>query len=216
MTDKLEQTPRTRIKRHPERGHYDRDVINAILDEALVSHVGIVIEGEPYVLPMLHARSADTLYLHGSTQSRTMQALSGGTDVCVTTTLLDGLVLARSVYHHSMNYRAAVIVGRARGLTDPTEKLDAMRALVEHVMPGRWNDARQPNEGELKVTMIAAIGIDEASAKVRTGPPADAKADLTLPVWAGVIPLSLRAGDPIPDNGAVAAPDYLERFLLRD
>jgi nitroimidazol reductase NimA-like FMN-containing flavoprotein (pyridoxamine 5'-phosphate oxidase superfamily) len=212
MTE-LERTERTRIKRHPERGHYDRAVINAILDEALVSHVGLVSDGQPYVLPMLHARSGDTLYLHGSTNSRTMRALSDGVDVCVTTTLLDGLVLARSVYHHSMNYRAVVVMGKARAVDDPAEKLGAMKALVDHVMPGRWGDAREPNEGELKVTMIAALTIDEASAKVRTGPPADAKNDLQLPVWAGVIPLALTPAEPVPDNGT-QMPDYIERFLL--
>lgn len=212
MTDELERTSRTKIKRHPERGHYDRAVVNEILDEALVSHVGFVSDGQPYVIPMLHARAGDTLYLHGSTQSRAMGALSGGAGVCVTTTLLDGLVLARSVYHHSMNYRAVVIVGEAREVSDPAEKLDAMKCLVDHVMPGRWDDARNPNDGELKVTTIAALRIDEPSAKIRTGPPADAKADLSLPVWAGVIPLALTPGEPTPDNGAVM-PEYLERFL---
>jgi uncharacterized protein len=211
MTE-VERTSRTRINRHPERGHYDRAVINEILDEALVSHVGFISDAQPYVIPMLHARSGDTLYLHGSTGSRTMQALSADVDVCVTTTLLDGLVLARSVYHHSMNYRGVVVFGKARAVHDPAEKLAAMKSLVDHVMPGRWGDAREPNDGELKVTMIAALTIDEASAKIRTGPPADAKNDLSLPVWAGVIPLALTAGDPIPDNGA-ALPEYIERFL---
>jgi nitroimidazol reductase NimA-like FMN-containing flavoprotein (pyridoxamine 5'-phosphate oxidase superfamily) len=212
MSDELERTSRTKIKRHRERGNYDRAVVNAILDEALVSHVGFVDDGQPYVIPMLHARAGDTLYLHGSTQSRAMHTLTGGADVCVTTTLLDGLVLARSVYHHSMNYRAVVVVGRARQVSDPQEKLDAMKCLVDHVLPGRWDDARRPNDGELKVTTIAALQIDEASAKIRTGPPADAKSDLSLPVWAGVIPLALAPAEPIPDNGAVM-PDYLERFL---
>jgi nitroimidazol reductase NimA-like FMN-containing flavoprotein (pyridoxamine 5'-phosphate oxidase superfamily) len=208
----LERTVRTKLKRHPERGHYDRAVIDAILDEALVSHVGIVSDGQPYVVPMLHARAGDTLYLHGSTQSRTMGALSGGEDVCVTTTLLDGLVLARSVYHHSMNYRAVMVIGKARRVSDPAEKLDAMKCLVDHVLPGRWDDARKPNDGELKVTMIAALQIDEASAKIRAGHPADAKADLSLPVWAGVIPLALATGEPVPDNGT-PMPEYLTRFL---
>lgn len=212
MTDNLERTSKTTIKRHPERGHYDRAVLNSILDEALVSHVGFVSDGQPYVIPMLHARSGDTLYLHGSTGSRAMRALRNGTDVCVTTTLLDGLVLARSVYHHSMNYRAVVVLGKPRDVTDPMEKLNAMRCLVDHVLPGRWGDAREPNDGELKATMIAALAIDEASAKIRTGPPADAKDDLALPVWAGVIPLGLSRGEPIADNGA-AMPEYLRGFL---
>jgi uncharacterized protein len=212
MTDELGRTSKTAIKRHPERGHYDRAVLNSILDEALVSHVGFVSDGQPYVIPMLHARSGDILYLHGSTGSRAMRALRDGTEVCVTTTLLDGLVLARSVYHHSMNYRAVVVLGKPREITDPAEKLDAMRCLVDHVLPGRWGDAREPNDGELKATMIAALPIGEASAKIRSGPPADAKGDLSLPVWAGVIPLALTPAEPVPDNGSVI-PDYLERFL---
>jgi uncharacterized protein len=212
MTDELERTSRTRIKRHPERGHYDRSVVNSILDEALVSHVGFVSDGHPYVIPMLHARSGETLYLHGSTGSRAMRALREGLDVCVTTTLLDGLVLARSVYHHSMNYRAVVVLGKAREVTEAAEKLSAMKCLVDHVLPGRWGDAREPNDGELKATTIAALRIDEASAKIRSGPPADAEDDLELPVWAGVVPLSLRPSEPIPDNGS-GTPDYLERFL---
>jgi nitroimidazol reductase NimA-like FMN-containing flavoprotein (pyridoxamine 5'-phosphate oxidase superfamily) len=214
MTDELERTQRTRIKRHPERGSYDRATINAILDEALVSHVGFVSDDQPFVMPMLHARSDDTLYLHGSTGSRAMRALRDGSDVCVTTTLLDGLVLARSVYHHSMNYRAVAILGKPREVTDPAEKLEAMKALVDHVVPGRWGDAREPSDGELKATMIAALPIDEASAKIRTGPPTDAKDDLSLPVWAGVIPVALTPAEPIPDNGA-ALPDYLVQFLSR-
>ena len=212
MTRSVRRTGRTAVKRHPERADYDRAVVNAILDEALVSHVGFAAEGQPYVIPMLHARSDDTLYLHGSSGSRTLRALKAGVDVCVTTTLLDGLVLARSVYHHSMNYRAAVVLGIAREVTDADEKLHAMKCLVEHVLPGRWGDARQPNEGELKATMIIALPIDEASAKIRTGPPADAKDDLSLPVWAGVVPFELMRGDPLADNEA-PVPGYLERFL---
>lgn len=214
MTDELQRTARTRIRRHPERGHYDRAVVNSILDEALVSHVGFVSDGQPFVIPMLHARSGDTLYLHGSTGSRAMRALRDGSDVCVTTTLLDGLVLARSVYHHSMNYRAVVILGKPREVADTEEKLAAMKSLVDHVMPGRWGDAREPNDGELKATLIATLPIDEASAKIREGPPTDAKDDLTLPVWAGVVPLALTPAEPIPDNGAML-PEYLSRFLTR-
>ena len=187
---------RTEVKRHPERGVYDRATIDAILDEALICHVGFVVDGQPFVIPTIHARDGDTLYLHGSPASRMLRSIKAGVDVCVTVTLLDGLVLARSVYNHSMNYRSVLVLGRARELTDRAEKLRAMECVVEHVVPGRWSEARQPNEGELKGTTILALPLDEASAKVRTGPPKDFDDDLSLPVWAGVIPLDLRRGPP--------------------
>jgi hypothetical protein len=194
-------TQRTAVKRHPERGVYDRAKIDAILDEALICHVGFVSDGQPYVIPTIHARDGDTIYLHGSPGSRMLRNLAEGVDVCVTVTLLDGLVLARSVYHHSMNYRSVVVLGRAREVTDREEKLRAMRTVVEHVVPGRWDDARQPNEAELKGTTILAVSLEEASAKIRTGPPKDIEEDLTLPVWAGVIPLHLVPSAPVPDEG---------------
>lgn len=199
------------MKRHPERGAYDRGTIDAILDEALICHVGFVYEGQPYVIPTIHAREGDTLYLHGSPGSRMLRNLKQGIDVCVTATLLDGLVLARSVYHHSMNYRSAVVLGRAREITGGDEKLHAMKCVVEHVVQGRWEDARQPSEGELKGTTILALSLDEASAKVRSGGPKDDEEDLELDVWAGVIPLTLEPGPPIADND-LSVPVYAERY----
>ena len=192
---------RTTVKRHPERGAYDRDAIDAILDEALVCHVGFAIDGQPFVIPTIHARDGDVLYIHGSPGSRMLRNLRDGIDACVTVTLLDGLVLARSVYNHSMNYRSAVVLGRPREVTDPEQKLRAMRCVVEHIVPGRWDDARRPSEKEIKATTILALPLTEASAKVRTGPPTDDEEDLSLPVWAGVLPLSLRTDEPVPDNG---------------
>jgi uncharacterized protein len=193
-------TARTKVKRHPERGAYDRATIDAILDEALICHVGFVADGQPYVIPTIHARDGDTLYLHGSPGSRMLRNLAGGVDVCVTVTLLDGLVLARSVYNHSMNYRSVLVLGRARELTDRAEKLHAMERVVESIVPGRWSEAREPNETEIKGTTILALPIEEASAKIRTGPPKDFDEDLSLPVWAGVIPLDLRRGRPYADK----------------
>jgi uncharacterized protein len=199
-------TQRTTVKRHPERGAYDRATIDSILDEALICHLGFVADGRPFVIPTIHARDGDTLYVHGSPGSRMLRAAKEGVDICVTVTLLDGLVLARSVYNHSMNYRSVVVLGCARELTDRDEKLRAMRRVVEHVVPGRWDDARRPNDGEIKGTTILALPLDEASAKIRSGPPTDDAADLELPVWAGVIPLKIEPSDPVPDAAVDSAP----------
>ena len=188
-------TARTFVRRHPERGAYDRETVDAILDEALICHVGFVHEGQPFVIPTIHARAGDVLYLHGSPASRMLRAVGDGIDVCVTVTLLDGLVLARSVYNHSMNYRSAVLLGRARVIEDRAEKLAALEAIVEHLVPGRGADARGPSEKELAGTKVLALPIVEASAKVRSGPPKDFDDDLALPVWAGVIPLALLPGE---------------------
>jgi len=196
-----------RVRRHPERGAYDRETIGAILDEAQICHVGFVVDGRPFVIPTIHARAGDVLYLHGSTASRMLRTLGEGVDVCVTVTLLDGIVLARSVYNHSMNYRSAVVLGRARPL-EGDEKLAALEAIVEHVVPGRWSDARQPNRTELKATSVLALPLDQASAKIRTGPPSDFDEDENLPVWAGVIPLRLVAGAPESVDG-LPLPAYL-------
>jgi len=185
------------VKRHPERGAYDRATIDSILDEALICHLGFVADGRPFVIPTIHARDGDTLYIHGSPGSRMLRAAKEGVDICVTVTLLDGLVVARSVYKHSMNYRSVVALGRARELTDNDEKLQAMQCVVEHVLPGRWEDARRPNEGEIKGTTILALPLDEASAKIRNGPPTDDDSDLELRVWAGVIPLRIEPSDPV-------------------
>ena len=201
-------TDRTRVRRHPERGVYDRESIDAILDEALICHVGFVVDGQPFVIPTIHARAGDVLYLHGSTASRMLRTIGDGVDVCVTVTLLDGIVLARSVYNHSMNYRSVVVLGGARLVDDPEEKLAALEAVVEHVVPGRWADARQPNRKELKATSVLALPLDEASAKIRTGPPSDFEEDEDLPIWAGVIPLGLVADAPESSDG-LPLPSYL-------
>lgn len=201
------------MKRHPERGDYDRATIDAILDEALICHVGFIVDDQPYVIPTIHARDGDTLYLHGSPASRMLRNLAKGVDLCVTVTLLDGLVLARSVYNHSMNYRSVVVLGHAREVTETEEKLHAMQRVVEHLVPGRWEDARQPSEGEIKGTTILALPLEEASAKIRTGPPKDFDDDLTLPVWSGLIPLRLEPSAPVADERVDApAPDYVADY----
>ncbi|MGB8003607.1 MAG: pyridoxamine 5'-phosphate oxidase family protein [Gaiellaceae bacterium] len=199
-------TARTKVKRHPERGDYDRDVIDAILDEALMCHLGFVVDGQPFVIPTIHARDGDMLYIHGSPGSRMLRTAKSGVDICVTATLLDGLVLARSVYNHSMNYRSVVVLGRAHEVTGPDEKLRAMECVVEHVVKGRWNDARQPSEGEIKGTTILALPLDEASAKIRSGPPVDDEDDVALPVWAGIIPLRLEPSEPAAADGVDGPP----------
>ncbi len=189
-----------RLRRKRERGAHDRATIDAILDEALIAHVGIADElGQPFVIPTLHARDGDLVYLHGSPASRTLRALGGGARICLTVSLLDGLVLARSVMHHSANYRSAMLLGEAHSVEGTKDKLAALEAIVEHIVPGRWAEARHPSENELKATSILALRIDEASAKVRTGPPLDDEEDYALPVWAGVVPIVTEARDPEPD-----------------
>jgi nitroimidazol reductase NimA-like FMN-containing flavoprotein (pyridoxamine 5'-phosphate oxidase superfamily) len=188
----LRPADRIRVKREPQRARYDRETIEAILDEALVCHLGFEVDGQPYVIPTLHARVGDRLYVHGSAASRLLRHLAGGARVCVTVTLVDGLVLARSVFNHSVNYRSAVVFGTAT-LVEDAEKREALRVLTEQLAPGRWDEARQPTEQELKATWILSLPIDEASAKVRTGPEEDEPEDLDLPVWAGVVPVHLAA-----------------------
>jgi nitroimidazol reductase NimA-like FMN-containing flavoprotein (pyridoxamine 5'-phosphate oxidase superfamily) len=208
-------TSRTTVRRHGERGRYDRSTIDAILDEALFCHVGFVHDGHPFVIPTIHARVGDALYLHGSPASRMLRTLAREVDVCVTATLLDGLVLARSVYMHSLNYRSAVVLGRAQPVERDDEKREALEAVVEHVVRGRGADARPPSEAELRGTMLLRLPLDEASAKVRSGPPNDFDDDLALPIWAGVIPLALVAGEPVADERVPAdlsAPPYATRY----
>jgi nitroimidazol reductase NimA-like FMN-containing flavoprotein (pyridoxamine 5'-phosphate oxidase superfamily) len=210
MSDTL-QTERTRVRRLPNRGAYDRDTINAIIDEALICHVGFVVEGKAAVIPTIHWRDGERLYLHGSVASRMLRSLDRGVEACVTITLLDGLVMARSAFHHSMNYRSVVVYGTAQHVTDREEKLRALELLVEHVCAGRTRDARRPNEQELRQTIVLSMPIDEASAKVRTGGPGDDEEDYALPVWAGVIPLRLVAQSPISDErltNGIPIPDY--------
>ena len=207
----LEQSEKTRIRRLPERGRYDAATIHAILDEALICHVGFVVNDQPVVIPTIHTRIDDNLYFHGSPAAGMLRNLREGADACVTVTLLDGLVLARSAFHHSMNYRSAVVFGKAEEVTDREEKLRVLAALVEHVCRGRSADARGPNEKELKQTIVLRLPIREASAKVRTGPPGDDAEDYALPVWAGVLPLALTPGAPVADN-EVAVPDYVSKY----
>ena len=195
----LEPTPRTTLRRLPARGHFDRATVNAILDEALVCHVGFVSDGQPFVIPTIHARAGDQVFVHGSAASRMLKTLQGGVPVCLTATLLDGLVLARSAFHHSMNYRSVVVLGDAQAVTDDREKWDALHAIVEHVAPGRWSEVREPSAKELAGTLVLRLPIAEASAKVRTGPPLDDEEDYALECWAGVLPLRLTPGTPLPD-----------------
>lgn len=207
---------RVRLRRKRERGSYDRATIDAILDEALIAHLGIVDrQGQPFVIPTLHARSCDVVYCHGSTASRTLRALAAGAPVCLTVSLIDGLVLARSAMHHSANYRSAVLVGRARLVDDEVEKRTALQAVVEHIVPGRWNDVRAPTDNELAATSVLAIPIEEASAKVRTGGPLDDEEDYALPAWAGVIPLVNRPLAPEPDarlRDGIPPPPYVTAY----
>lgn len=214
--DALAPTGRTTLRRHPERGEPDRAALHALLDEALVCHVGLSTDEGPVVIPTTHARHGEQLVLHGSPASRLLRGAGGdGTPVCVTVTLVDGLVLARSAFHHSVNYRSAVIFGHATPVEDPTAKAEALHRLVEHVAPGRMADARPPSAKELAGTLVLSLPLDEASVKVRTGPPVDDEADLDLPVWAGVLPLSLVAGppegDPLLDHG-IPVPPYVSRY----
>jgi nitroimidazol reductase NimA-like FMN-containing flavoprotein (pyridoxamine 5'-phosphate oxidase superfamily) len=189
----------TRIRRAPARGAYDRATIDAILDEGLIAHLGFAIDGQPYVIPTLHARVGDTVYVHGSAASRMIRTLTAGAPACLTVTLIDAMVLARSAFHHSMNYRSVVVLGEARAVADPAELLVALQAFTEKLVPGRWDEVRRPSAKELKGTRALALSLDEASAKARSGPPVDDEGDHELDVWAGIIPLSLAAAAPVAD-----------------
>jgi nitroimidazol reductase NimA-like FMN-containing flavoprotein (pyridoxamine 5'-phosphate oxidase superfamily) len=209
------QTQRTTVKRLPKRGVYDRQLVYGILDEGFVCHVGFTIEGQPFVIPTGYARVDDQLFIHGSQVSRMLRALSNGIDVCVTVTLVDGLVLARSAFHHSINYRSVVIFGRATLVEQREAKLAALFAFSEQVIPGRWNDVREPTEAELKATTVLSLPLIEVSAKVRTGPPLDDEEDYALGVWAGVLPLKLKAGAPISDPrlpDGIEPPSYTLKY----
>jgi nitroimidazol reductase NimA-like FMN-containing flavoprotein (pyridoxamine 5'-phosphate oxidase superfamily) len=205
-------TKRTTVRRLPERGRYDRESIDSILDEGLVCHVGFVDDGQPFVVPSAYARMGDRLLVHGSAASRMLRALAAGAPACITVTLLDGLVLARSGFHHSMNYRSVVVVGSASEITDPDEKRRALDAIVEHIVPGRPESVRPPSDAELRATRVVALPLDEASAKVRSGPPKDDEADYGLPCWAGELPLRLTPAEPLPDprlRGETPVPDHV-------
>jgi nitroimidazol reductase NimA-like FMN-containing flavoprotein (pyridoxamine 5'-phosphate oxidase superfamily) len=208
-------TERTQVKRLPKRGAYDRETVFKILDEAFVCHVGFVVDGQPFVIPTNFGRSGETLYLHGSAASRMLRTLSEGIPVCVTVTLVDGLVLARSAFHHSANYRSVVILGTARLVNEPEEKMEALRLFTEHIMKGRWNQIRWPNEQEMKGTTVLALPLEEVSAKVRTGGPIDDEEDYALPIWAGVLPLPVIPAAPIPDArlaGGIAVPENVAKY----
>jgi nitroimidazol reductase NimA-like FMN-containing flavoprotein (pyridoxamine 5'-phosphate oxidase superfamily) len=214
MTDSL-LTPRTTLGRLPERGTHDRQVINTILDEAFVCHVGFVSNGRPFVIPTGFGRIGDDLYIHGSAASRMLRNLQKGIDMCVTVTLLDGLVLARSAFHHSMNYRSVVVLGNATLVEDRDEKLAALRAISENIIRGRWDEVRHPTEQELKATSVLKLPITEASAKIRTGGPKDDKEDYALPMWAGVLPLKIVPGEPQTDpkmTSNAAVPGYVSGY----
>jgi uncharacterized protein len=209
------QTERTKLKRLPKRGHFDRETVYGILDEGFICHVGFAPEGQPFVIPTGYARVDDKLYIHGSAASRMLRTISSGVDVCVTVTIIDGLVLARSAFHHSMNYRSVVIFGHATLIEDREEELAALLALSEHIIRGRWAEVREPNEQELKATTVLSLPLVEASAKIRTGPPLDDEEDYAMQVWAGVIPLRLEAGEPVADPRlieGVEVPVYVREY----
>jgi uncharacterized protein len=211
----IQPTARTQVRRAPQRGEYDRTILYQILDEALVCHVGFVSEGQPVVIPTAYGRIEDQLYIHGSPASRTLRSLQTNLEVCVTVTLLDGLFLARSAFHHSMNYRSVVIFGSAIPITEPEEKWQALQAFTEHVVPQRWSEVRPPTPQELQGTLVLALPLTEASAKIRTGPPLDDEADYQSSVWAGVLPLQLTTTAPIPDPclpPEIALPSYVQSY----
>ncbi len=216
-TGAIAPTTRTRVKRIPKRASYDRDAIYYILDTALVCHVGFAIGGQPYVIPTLHVRIGDRLYVHGSAASRLLGAAAGGTPLAVTVTRIDGLVLARSAFHHSVNYRSVVILGAATLIADPAEKLVAMKGLIDHVAPGRWDHIRHPNEKELAATSVLSLPIVEASAKLRSGDPLDDEADYALPIWAGQIPIAAKTLTPVFDarvDPSTPIPAHVAEYLL--
>jgi nitroimidazol reductase NimA-like FMN-containing flavoprotein (pyridoxamine 5'-phosphate oxidase superfamily) len=215
MSHSYTPTARTRITREPQLAVYDRDVAYQILDEGFVCHVGFMVDNQPFVIPTSYGRDGDNLYIHGSVASRMLRGMKNGIPVCVTVTLLDGLVLARSVFNHSMNYRSVVVLGTATAVESPEEKIQALHKLAEHIIPGRWAEARSPNEKELKATLVMRLPIEEFSAKVRTGPPIDDEEDYSFPTWAGVIPLEMAAGTPISDPklpGTIEVPEYVSKY----
>jgi nitroimidazol reductase NimA-like FMN-containing flavoprotein (pyridoxamine 5'-phosphate oxidase superfamily) len=212
----MNQTNRTKFRRLPNRGSHELAAIYAILDSGFLAHVGFQVNNQPFVIPTLYGRDEDRLYLHGSAASRMLRELEKGVPACVTVTLVDGLVLARSAFHHSMNYRSVVAFGTARKIVDQAQKSSALRVLSEHLMSGRWDDVRTPTDKELNATSVLEFQIDEASAKLRQGPPLEDEEDYNLPVWAGVVPLLLQSGPPIPDSRLApetAFPGYLKSFL---
>jgi len=211
-------TKRTELRRIPDRGSHDRETIDSILDAGFLAHVGFCLDGQPFVIPTLYGRDGERLYLHGSAASRMLRELDTGVAACVTVTLVDGLVLSRSAFDHSMNYRSIVAFGTARKIADPEQKVKSLRVISEHLIAGRWADVRGPSEKELKATTVLEFSIEEASSKVRRGPPLDDESDYGLPVWAGVLPLEIKSRPPIPDDKLVEGitlPDYVRRYDAR-
>jgi nitroimidazol reductase NimA-like FMN-containing flavoprotein (pyridoxamine 5'-phosphate oxidase superfamily) len=209
---------RTRVSRLPKRAVYDQSQVHAILDEGFICHVGFAVDDQPYVIPTGYVRAGEKLYIHGSAASRMLRTLHHGIQVCVTVTLVDGFVLARSSFHHSINYRSVVVLGTAHLVVDREEKMDALRRFTNHIVPDRWEEARVPTDQELKATSVLVLPMEEVSAKMRTGPPVDDEEDYEIPIWAGVIPIQMRAGDPVPDDRlSPAAPAFditrLTRFF---
>ena len=214
----IAKTERTTLRRLPKRGSHDTKQIYQILDEGFICHVGFIVDGQPCVIPTGYGRQGDRLLIHGSQASRMLRTLKTGVDVCVTVTLLDGLVLARSAFHHSLNYRSVVIFGNAKLVEDESEKLEALRVLSEHIVADRWDDVRGPSEQEMKATTVLYLPLREASAKIRTGPPIDDEEDYSLPVWAGVVPLEMKVGVPIDDPrllSNIAVPAYASDYKRR-
>jgi nitroimidazol reductase NimA-like FMN-containing flavoprotein (pyridoxamine 5'-phosphate oxidase superfamily) len=215
MSEARMPTQRTRVVREAERGVYDRDDAYQILDEGFVCHVGFVADGQPFVIPTSYGRQDNMLYLHGSAASRMLKGMGEGIPVCVTVTLLDGLVLARSLFNHSMNYRSVIVLGTATAVKEPAEKIAALKILSDHILPQRWEAARQPNEKELKATLVMRVPIEEFSAKVRQGPVVDDESDYSFPVWAGVLPLDTIPGKPVNDmrlDPSLAVPEYVAEY----
>jgi len=211
MMETFSPTSRTQVRRLPQRGVYDKSEVYAILDEGYLCHVGFAIDGQPYVIPTGYARLGDEIFLHGSAASRMLRALGDGVDVCVTVTLVDGFVFSRSAFHHSMNYRSVVMLGRARVVADPAEKMIALRRFTNHILPGRFEEVRPPSDAELKATMVLALPLEEVSAKIRKGPPVEDEGDIARPVWAGVVPLRGQLGKPEPMDNLVPGVAEIDR-----
>lgn len=209
-------TERTQVKRLPKRGVYDKEQVHAILDEGFVCHVGFAVDAQPYVIPTLYARAGERVYFHGSAASRMLRSAGEGVQVCLTVTLVDGFVLARSAFHHSMNYRSVVVLGSARLVSDDGEKREALRLFTNHIVPERWEEVRQPTDQELKATSVLALELSEVSAKVRTGPPLDDEEDYALPVWSGVVPVQTHFGDPVPDGRLLPGVDPIDTNRFRN
>ena len=218
MSETQMPTARTRVVREADRAVYDRKTVYRILDEGFLCHAGFVVDGQPFVIPTSYGRRDASLFIHGSAASRMLRQIKEGVPVCITVTLLEGLVLARSIFNHSMNYRSVVVLGTAVAVTDAREKLEALRLLSEHILPGRWVESRQPNERELKATLVMRLPIEEFSAKVRQGPPVDDEEDYSFATWAGVVPLTLAAGEPIDDARLISgqrAPEYARIYTRK-